>query len=32
MMFPDTMTDVLGLLVLGGVCLFEYLSAKKAKA
>lgn len=32
MMFPDTMTDVLGLLVLGSVCLFEYLSAKKANA
>ena len=31
MMFPDTVTDVVGLLVVGGVCLFEYLGAKKAK-
>ena len=32
MMFPDTVTDVVGLLVVGGVCLVEYLSAKKRKA
>lgn len=31
MMFPDTLTDVAGLLIVGGVCVFEYLSAKKAK-
>ncbi|MBD5170224.1 MAG: TRAP transporter permease [Oscillibacter sp.] len=32
MMFPDTITDVVGLLVVGGVCLLEYLTAKKSKA
>lgn len=32
MMFPDTLTDVVGLLIVGGVCLFEYFSAKKVKA
>jgi len=32
MMFPDTLTDIIGLLVVGGMCLYEYLSAKKLKA
>ena len=32
MMFPDTATDAVGLLLVGGVCAFEYLSARRAKA
>ena len=31
MMFPDTLTDFVGLAVVAGVCVFEYLSAKKRK-
>ena len=32
MMFPDTLTDLVGLAVVCGVCLFEYLSARKTRA
>ncbi|MDE7054342.1 MAG: TRAP transporter fused permease subunit [Oscillospiraceae bacterium] len=32
MMFPDTLTDFVGLAAVAGVCLFEYFSAKKTKA
>lgn len=32
MMFPDTLTDFLGLIVVGGIGVFEYWSAKKAKS
>ena len=32
MMFPDTLTDLVGIVVVGGICLLEYMSARKAKA
>lgn len=31
MMFPDTLTDFVGLAVVAGVCALEYFSAKKAR-
>lgn len=32
LLVPGTVTDAVGLLLVGGVCLFEYLSAKKTRA
>ena len=32
MMFPDTLTDLVGLMAMGGACALEYLSAKKGRA
>ena len=32
MMFPDTLTDLVGLMAMGGACALEYLSAKKGGA
>ena len=32
MMFPDTLTDLVGIVVVGGICLLEYMSARKTKA
>jgi TRAP-type uncharacterized transport system fused permease subunit len=29
MMFPGTLTDVVGLVVVGGIILYQYMSAKK---
>ena len=32
MMIPGTLTDVVGLVIVGGVCAFQYMGAKKAAA
>ena len=32
MMFPDTLTDVVGLLIVCGTCAVEYLTVKKVRA